>query len=309
MRPRPVVCALVAGALIAGAVAGCSAATGSSAPDRPTVTVTTNILGDVVGEIIGDQADVVVLMPVGGDPHSFAVSARDAARMRSSDLLVSNGLGLEEGIAAPVAAAAADGVPQLIAGDHADPLSFAADDSTGLPDPHFWTDPDRVALVVDALDEALSGIDGIDAEKVAQRAAKYHAELVALAADMETSFATIPPAHRALVTNHHVFGYLADRFGFEVVGAVIPSGTTLAAPSAADLADLAAAIRHSGVPAIFADSSQPGRLAQVVADETGLDIEVVALFTESLSPPGEGAETYLDMMRTNTSRITAALSR
>jgi zinc/manganese transport system substrate-binding protein len=164
-------------------------------------------------------------------------------------------------------------------------------------------------LVLDALDDALAGIEGIDAEQVTQRAAKYRAELAALSAEMDTFFAAIPPGRRALVTNHHVFGYLAQRFGFEVVGAVIPSGTTLAAPSAADLADLAGAIRDTGVPAIFADSSRPDRLAQAVAEETGLDIEVVPLFTESLSPPGEGAGTYLDMMRTNTSRITAALTR
>lgn len=301
MRLRPLV---LVGALLA--LAGCSPAAES---DRPTITVTTNILGDVVTQIVGDQADVVVLMPRGGDPHSFGISAREAAHLRSSDLVVANGLGLEEGIAAQVQAAAADGVPQLIAGDHADPLTFAADGSTTLPDPHFWTDPDRVVMVVDALDDALAGIDGIDAGQVARRSADYRAALGALAAEMDASFATIPPEHRALVTNHHVFGYLAERFGFEVVGAVIPSGTTLAAPSAADLADLTAAIRRTGVPAIFADSSRPDRLAQVVADETGLDIAVVPLFTESLSPAGEGAGTYLDMMRTNTSRITGALTR
>lgn len=306
MRTRPLAAVLVGTLLAAPTLAGCSA---SAASERSTITVTTTILGDVVSEIVGDQADVVILMPVGGDPHSFAISAREAARMRASDLLVSNGLGLEEGIAAQVQAAAADGVPQLVAGDHADPLTFDADGSTGLPDPHFWTDPDRMDLVVDVLDDALAGIDGVDPERLARRSAGYRAELGALSAEMGASFAAIPPEHRALVTNHHVFGYLAERFGFDVIGAVIPSGTTLAAPSAADLADLAAAIRGTGVPAIFADSSRPGRLAQVVADETGLDIEVVPLFTESLSPAGEGAGTYLDMMRTNTSRITTALSR
>lgn len=307
MRPRWLLGVLVA----VLAVTGCSASTastGATGTDRPTVTVTTTILGDVVSEIVGDQADVVVLMPAGGDPHSFAISAQEAARLHASDLLVSNGLGLEEGITAQVQAAAADGVPQLVAGEHVDPLTFAASGSTGLPDPHFWTDPDRVVMVVDALEDTLATIGRIDADRVARRSAGYRAELGALAAEMDASFATIAPEHRALVTNHHVFGYLAERFGFQVIGAVIPGGTTLAAPSAADLAELAAAVRATGVPAIFADSSQPDRLAQVVADETGLDIQVVPLFTESLSPAGQGAGTYLELMRTNTSRITTALT-
>lgn len=306
MRTRPLATTLVGTLLVAIALAGCAA---SATSDRPTITVSTTILGDVVGQIVGEQTDVVVLMPPGGDPHSFAISAQEAARMRASDLLVSNGLGLEEGIAAQVQAAAADGVPHLVAGDHAEPLTFAADVSTGVPDPHFWTDPDRMILVVDALDDALAGVPGVDPHRLAQRSAGYRNELEALAAEMDASFATIPAQQRTLVTNHHVFGYLAQRFGFQVLGAVIPGGTTLAAPSAADLADLAAAIRRTGVPAIFTDSAQPGRLAQVVADETGLDIEVVPLFTESLSPADEGAGTYLDMMRTNTSRITTSLSR
>jgi zinc/manganese transport system substrate-binding protein len=89
---------------------------------------------------------------------------------------------------------------------------------------------------------------------------------------------------------------------------VVPGGTTLAAPSAADLRDLSTAIEEAGVPTIFAESSQPDRLVQVLASEAGIDIDVVELFTESLTEPGEGAETYLEMMRTNTERIADGLS-
>lgn len=111
------------------------------------------------------------------------------------------------------------------------------------------------------------------------------------------------------MTNHHVFGYLADRFGFRIVGAVIPGGTTLAAPSAADLRDLATAIEEAGVRTIFAESSQPDRLMQALASEVGIEVEVVELYTESLTPPGEGADTYLTMMRANTERIAQGLTQ
>ncbi|MNI47009.1 Manganese ABC transporter substrate-binding lipoprotein precursor [compost metagenome] len=110
-----------------------------------------------------------------------------------------------------------------------------------------------------------------------------------------------------MVTNHHVFGYLAKRFDFQVVGAVVPGGTTLAAPSAADLRQLSEAIRSAGVPTIFADSSQPDRLVQVLASEAGVNVQVAELFTESLTGPDGGAASYLDMMRANTDRIASGL--
>jgi zinc/manganese transport system substrate-binding protein len=104
-----------------------------------------------------------------------------------------------------------------------------------------------------------------------------------------------------------VFGYLAQRYGFEVVGAVIPGGTTLASPSASDLESLATAVRTAGVPAIFADSSQPDRLARVLADRAGVHVAVVPLYSESLTRDGGGAATYLEMMRANADAIARAL--
>ena len=102
---------------------------------------------------------------------------------------------------------------------------------------------------------------------------------------------------------------MPDWYTLTVVGAVIPSGTTLAAPSASDLASLSAALRETGVTAIFADSSQPDRLAQVIAEEAGRDVRVIPLFTESLTAPGEGAATYLEMMRANTDLLVEGLTR
>ena len=124
---------------------------------------------------------------------------------------------------------------------------------------------------------------------------------------MTEQFTRLPRQRRNLVTNHHVFGYLADRYGFTVVGAVIPSGTTLAAPSASDLEELATSIRQAGVTTIFVDSAQPDRLAQVLAEQVAVDVAVTPLFTESLSAPEERAGTYLAMMRANTEDIVAGL--
>lgn len=276
--------------------------------ERPLVVVTTNILGDVVSNLVGDEAEVMTLMKPNADPHSFEISAQEASRLHHADLLVSNGLGLEEGLQQHLDSAAAGDVAEFVAGGAIDVIDYAEGDAAGMPDPHFWTDPARMTAVVAGLEVALSAIDDVDPALIAGNAADYLEELDLLDDDMAAAFGDIPEQGRALVTNHHVFGYLAERFEFRVIGAIIPGGTTLAAPSASDLRDLIRAVEDAGVPTIFAESSQPDRLAQVLADEAGIDVSVVELYTESLTAPGDGADTYLTMMRVNTERIVTGLS-
>lgn len=296
---------VVAGAALLGALAlpGCAAAAGD---EQPQIVVTTNILGDVTSELVGDAAEVTTLMKPNADPHSFEISAREAAQLAEADLVVSNGLGLEGGIEQHLATAESAGTPRFVAGDVIDVIEYT-DDAAG-PDPHFWTDPARMLDVVDALEELLVDIDGLDDAEIERHADGYRRDLADLDADMSDGFARIPDERRALVTNHHVFGYLAQRFDFTVIGAAIPSGTTLASPSAADLDELADAIETYGVPAIFAESSQPDRLMQVLSSEAGVDVDVIELFTESLTEAGGDADSYLAMMRENTDRITTGLT-
>lgn len=300
MRRVALALGLVVAAVVA--LAGCA----SADDDRPTVVVTTNILGDIVENLAGHELDVVTFMPPDADPHSFELSAQDAATMRSADLVVSNGLGLEEGVQHHVDASAADGVAQFVAGDHVEALGYLDSDAV---DPHFWTDPTQTARVVDALAPVLADLAGDGGRAVTDAADAYVSELEAVDSEMATGLESIPAEHRALVTNHHVFGYLARRYDVRILGAAVPGGTTLAAPSASDLQELVDAIDSAGVRTIFADSSQPDRLMRVLADEAGRDVAVVPLLTESLAPEGQPGDTYLDMMRQNLQRITDGLTR
>lgn len=296
--------ALILAATTMVGASGCAAA----GTDEPLIVVTTNILGDVVSNVVGDEAEVRVLMQPNADPHSFEISAQDGAMMRQADLIVTNGLGLEEGLQQHVDSARSEDVPLLVAGDVIEPLAYTEGESEGAPDPHFWTDPALVVDVVDELQKRVAAIDGIDPSAIETSTDAYQGELTELDATMAETFAAIPAGQRNLVTNHHVFGYLADRYDFRIIGAVIPGGTTLASPSASDLRDLVAAVEEAQVDTIFAESSQPDRLVQVLADGADIDVDVVELFTESLTNPGEGADTYLTMMRTNTERIATGLS-
>ncbi|MGP3977959.1 zinc ABC transporter substrate-binding protein AztC [Streptomyces sp. 8N114] len=277
---------------------------------RPTVVVTTNILGDVTRKVVGDEADVKVLMKPNADPHSFGVSAAEAAQIESADLVVYNGLGLEENVLRHVQAAKESDVPTLGVADAVEPLAYRTDETAGKPDPHFWTDPSRVRKAVGIIGTAVAEhVDGVDKGAVKAQATSYGKKVGQLGAWMKQRFDTIPKNGRKLVTNHHVFGYLARRFDFQVVGTVIPSGTTLASPSAADMKSLTTTIEKAGVKAIFVDSSQPDRLARVLKKESKVEVAVIPLFSESLTEKGKGAATYLQMMRSNTKAIVRGLAK
>jgi zinc/manganese transport system substrate-binding protein len=320
-RPLIAVLAPVCALALAAGLAGCGDGEAAGDDGRPTVVVTTSILGDVVAELVGDAAQVEVVMPAGADPHDFQASAQQVNEMRSADALVTNGGGFEIGLEDTIEAAAAD-VPTVHAIDSVAVLAYGEEghaheheegeedhghDHEG-DDPHFFTDPDRVADAAEAVAGFLADeVPALATREVAERADAYVAELRALADEVEETLAPIPDDRRVIVTNHEVFGYFADRFDFEVVGAVLPGGGTGAEPSAGELDELAHVIEEEDVPAIFADASSPTRLAETLAGEVGHDVAVVSLFTESLGDEGSGAETYVALVRTNAERILEAL--
>ncbi len=311
---------LVALAMVAVSCGDTAEETGSGqagGDGLPTVVVTTNILGDVVTELTGGAVDVITVMPVGADPHDFQASAQQVAQMVAADALIVNGEGFEEGLLEVIETAEADGVPVYAAISTVSPVEFGEgghdhDDHEGHDhsgtDPHFFTDPARMAVAVDGIASFLiANVDGLDADTVSAAAAAYHQELEALDDEVAELIASIPLANRVLVTNHEVFGYFADRYGFEVAGTVIPAGSTVDGSSAGALAELAALIEAEGVPAIFSDVSASDQLAQALAEEVG-DIAVVELFTESLGDADSEGSTYIDMIRTNAERIAGALA-
>ena len=304
MHRKPV--AAVALALLAFALAACGDDDGAAraSGDRPHVVVTTSVLGDVVAELVGDEAVVDVIMPPGVAPHEFQASAQQVASMRGADVLVINGAGFEEGLTDAIEAAEQDGVPTFAAIDAVDTLELEGGEGT---DPHFFTDPARMATAAPAIAGFLvDEVPGLDTPAFAGHVRATIDDLQVLDSQVERTLSAVPPGRRTLVTNHEVFGYFADRYGFDVVGAVIPAGTTQAEPSAEQLDELAHTIEEQNVPAIFVETSSPTRLAEALADEVG-DVEVVELFSESLGDEGSDGETYADMMHTNAERIAEAL--
>lgn len=330
-RTRGLSWPLVAALVLAGCAAPRTGPAGDEAePPAVRVVATTSILGDVVAEVLGGDGELHVVMGAGVDPHAFQASAAQARRLREADLVVANGLALEEGLLDALEAAEEDGVEVLRVAEHVDPLPFALaadDDRTheedhghadeeqdedghdhGPLDPHFWLDPVRMAEAVAHIGERIAAVAPEVAEGISERAAAYREEVLGVHAEIEEAFAGIPVERRVLVTDHDSLGYLAARYGFEVLGAITPGGTTLGGASAGELARLAALVEETGVPAIFVDTTAPGRLARAVSAEIeGGEVAVVTLHEGSLGEEGSGAETYLGLLRTNARRIADAL--
>ena len=302
MRKRRVTVLLLAMALVAGACGG-SDGSGETG-DELMVVATTSILGDVVRSIVGDEAVVEVLIPVGADPHDYQPSARQVSSVAGADLVVANGLALEETLNDVLESAIGDGANILEIGPTIDPIERR--DGDGEWDPHVWLDPLRMAAASEVIGAELSRLD--PEEDWPERAAAYAAELLATHSSIEDILAVVAPGDRLLVTNHESLGYFAERYGFEVVGMVIPGGSSLAAPSAGALAALVEAMIDREVAAIFTESTDSTVLAESVAAEVGGGVAVVELFTGSLGEPGSGADTLLGLLMTNARRIAAALS-
>lgn len=315
--------------LIAAAVM--TAACGSNQPDEAGdtggVMATTSIWADVVDNVLCEvDVPIETLIPVGGDPHAFEPSLADRARLEAADTVVANGLALEEGLADTLDAVESTGTPVIyLAEEVPDPLRYAAAEHEdeedhdgdldhdgaeehqheGL-DPHVWFDPVRVAALLPNLGDALAGATGLDRAAVEGCVVDYRDELIALDTEIAGLVATVPADNRKLVTSHEALGYFADRYGFEVIGTIIPAPSGLAETSPAQLGRLASLIETEGVGAIFAEEQHSADDAEALAAQVG-PVDVVTLLTGSLDKPGTEAGSYIGLLRATAVAITDAL--
>ncbi len=440
-------CLLSVLALIA---AGCGNDDTDDTAEPTTVIATTSIWADVAANVACDGlAEVVTLIPPGGDPHAFQPSLNDRGNMESAALIVANGLFLEEGLEDTIDAVEEAGTPVFRVADHVSTIEFAStmghghghdehededdhehededdhdedehehdedehehdedehehdedehehdehehdehehdehehdehehdehehdehehdedehdehehdedehddhededehehehdedehehdedehehdedehdeheddhdehEDEHGHAhtgdDPHVWFDPIRVADALPALSQALATHAGLDAGALDDCVAAYRSELIALDAEVEDILAPLHPEDRLLVTNHDALGYFADRYGFQVIGTVIPSGSTLAEANPAGLQALVDLIDETGVAAIFSESTHSSDEAEALGREAG--VQVISLDTGSLGPADSSSGTYIGFLRTNAQKIAAGL--
>ena len=302
--------------LLTGLAAACQKEAESLQPERLSVVATTTIVGDVVQNVGGEQISLTVLLPPGADPHAFDPSPRDVALVQDADLIFANGAGLEEFLEPLIESAGGQekvvdlsaSLTLLELGDEpVEDEEHADEHAHEGADPHTWTDPHNVMAWTQTIAQALGEADPQHAADYAARSQAYLQTLVDLDAWIVGQVATIPEGERKIVTDHLTLGYFAHRYGFTQVGAIMPGYSTLAEPSAQELAGLEDAIRSQGVQAVFVGNTVNPQLAQRVADDTG--VTLVFLYTGSLSDADGDAPTYEDYMVFNVTAILQGLKR
>ncbi len=303
---------------LAVSLTGCGAQTGpangeASPAGELNVLAVESFLADIAQHVAGDRLQVSALIPNGLDPHVFQPAPRDVARVADSDILILVGAGVEEWLSETLENAGGERLlVEASAGleSRARPEEEEDGDEQHAHaegDPHFWLDPVSVIRFVENIRDGFIQADPEGRESYTRNAGAYIEELEALDAWIREQVAEIPAEQRLLVTNHESFGYFADRYGFRVIGAVVPSVSSGASPSAQELARLIDRIRDNNVQAIFLETGANPRLAEQIAAETGVTV-VTGLYTHSISEPGGEAPGYIEMMRSNTRAIVDALS-
>ncbi len=281
--------------------------TGNVNAGKKSIVVTYSILGSIVKELVGDKATVTVSIPNGLDPHEWEPSAKDIEAINKADLVVENGLNLEGGMQKTLQTAKDSGVKFFTASDYITVRHVGTgegipsgdpDQVVGAPDPHLWMDPIAMKSVVSGLASVLMQDLNLD---VSSQAADLENQLDSLNTEVATTLAAIPQENRKLVTGHESMGYFAQRYGFKLVGVIIPSLSTEAEVSAGDLAALKKAIEDNHVKAIFTELGTSPAVAKAIGDETG--VKVVELTTHALPPDGS----YFTFMMNIANVITNAL--
>lgn len=271
-------------------IIGCQPVNNTDNTGKKSIVVTYSILGSIVKELVGDKANVTVAIPNGQDPHDWEPSAKDIEMINKADLVVQNGLGLEGGLGKTLGTAENNGVKFFTASDHITIRhvgqgegipSGDPDQAIGAADPHLWMDPLTMKNVVSALADELKKDFNLD---VTGQAKDLENRLDNLNKQVAETISAIPQGDRKLVTGHESMGYFAQRYGFKLVGVIIPSLTSQAEVSAADLADLKKAIQDNHVKAIFTELGTSPAVATAIGKETG--VKVVELTTHSLPPDG-----------------------
>jgi len=287
---------LIALALVAS---GCSSAAATPATTGLKIVTTTTVFADIVSKVTGDRATVTSIIPPGVGPEDYEPRPDDAKALDGADLIVSNGVGLDDFLDGLVEAGSGGDAPRLVLGDGIPTITV-----DGEPNPHFWLDPTLVRdHYLPAIEAKMTELDPDGAATYRANATAYAAELTSLDGDLVAEVATIPEANRRLVTFHDAFPYFAKRYGFDVVGVILANPGQ--EPSAGELAALVDTVKAAGVRAVFSESQFSPGLAETLAREAGITNVVTTLYNDALGPAP--ADTYLGLMRWNMDQIAEAL--
>ena len=282
-------------ATAAALAAGCG---GEDSTAEVTAVATTTQVADLVRNVGGERVAVEQFLHPGSDPHGYEPRPSDAAAVADAAVVFRSGGDLDAWL---------DGVIENAGGD-AEVVTLA-DSSQAVrdDDPHWWQDPGNAVAAVEAIAAALAEADLDGAATYRRNAGEYAAEIQRVDRAIARCMRSVPSQRRKLVTTHDSYGYFADRYDIEILGALIPSASTEAQPSAGETAELVARIEAERVEAIFPESPLDPDLERAVADEAGVVVGD-PLWADSLGPAGSGGATYLEALASDAEAMVAGFT-
>lgn len=296
-----------------GLLVACMVMTGPAlAEDKPVAVATFSILADLTQRVAGDHAQVLTLVGPNGDAHVFEAGVKQSAELAQADLLIANGLGFEpwlqrledaSGFKGTVIVAS-DGVTPLAAEEHKSEEHEAEEDQHEGADPHAFQDLANTQIYVANIAKGLSEVAPVHAADFKANADELLAEIAALDRQLKADFAAIPPERRRVLTSHDAFRYFGRAYGIEFVS--VQGLSTEAEPTADDLVRVVRQARDGQLSAIFLENMSDPRLAETVAQESGVQMGG-ELYADALSASTGPAPDYLSLVRYNAKQLLAAM--
>ncbi|HNW63921.1 MAG TPA: zinc ABC transporter substrate-binding protein [Piscinibacter sp.] len=257
-----------------------------------------SILADMLREVAGDAAQVHSLVGANADAHVFEPTPADAQRLARADLVVVNGLHFEGWIDRLVRSSGYRG-PVIEATRGIEPRRVGR-----AVDPHAWQSLAHAQRYVENMRAALVAAAPSQAAAINARAAAYRERIAALDASARAAFEAVPRDQRRVVTTHDAFGYLGDAYGITFISP--RSWNTDSEASAAGVASVIRQVRLHQARALFVENITDRRSIERIAQETGARVGGT-LYSDALSPPAAGADTYLRLYAHNVKSIAVAL--
>jgi zinc/manganese transport system substrate-binding protein/manganese/iron transport system substrate-binding protein len=267
------------------------------------VVTTTTQIRSMTESVVGDKATVHSILTPGADPHEFEPKPSDLQTIFQSNLVLKNGLGLDDWVDKIITNAGGERPLVVVSKDV--PIRSGDEEEPG-GDPHIWFSAANAMTMTRNIRDALVQVDPPNAATYIANADTYLKQLDDLDKYITAQVDTVPADQRKMVTNHDGFGYFIDRYKLTSVGSIIPSMSTEAQPSAQDVANLINKIKEQHVKVIFLESSINPQLAEQIGNDAGVKV-VDTLYGDTLGEAGSPGADYISMMRFNTDTIVSAL--
>jgi zinc/manganese transport system substrate-binding protein len=301
-------------AWMAPVLAACMLASGPAwSQDKPVAVVTFSILADLTQRVSGDHVQVLTLVGPNGDTHVFEPGPKESAELAQADLLIANGLGFEpwlhrledaSGFNGKVLAAS-DGVAPLATDEeHEGEANEAEGHHHEGVDPHAFQDLANAQIYVANIAKGLSEVAPVHAADFKANADRLIAEIAALDQQLKADFSAIPQEKRRVLTSHDAFHYFGRAYGIKFVS--VQGLSTEAEPTADDLVKVVRQARNGHLSAIFLENMSDPRLAETVAQDTGLRVGG-ELYADALSEADGPAPDYLSLVRHNARQLLAGM--